>query len=196
MTKHCTSCCKMGAVTSEMLLNVEGAPTAAKVVMEVVGFLLSEVLVADGVNVLVNVLHICHIDLALFIEILFFVCPLYTKALLMGYRAWSGLAAEEEWCGWCLWFYLGIIGKNWCVSRPFPVHASQANDEFFIWIAVFSAMQMQCQKICNTDAPGTKLTTSYIEPCSAHASPKNLKCKSIAETPNLHLHCMALCRKL
>jgi hypothetical protein len=37
MTKHCTSCCETSAVTSEMLLGVEGARKAAKVATEIVG---------------------------------------------------------------------------------------------------------------------------------------------------------------
>ena len=67
-TRHFTSFCKTSAVTSKVLLGLDGTCKAAKVATEVVELLLTEVLYADGVDVL-GVLRICDIHLALFDEL-------------------------------------------------------------------------------------------------------------------------------
>ena len=109
MTKYCTSCCKTSTVTCKMLLNVVGARIASKVATEVVGLLLVEVLVADGVDV-VDVLSVFVISTLPFSKIF---CSFCLSSLHQGFI--DGALAMVPTCsrGRVLWLvslvFLGIV---------------------------------------------------------------------------------------
>jgi hypothetical protein len=52
-------------------------------------------------------------------------------------------------------------------------------------VAEKSATQLRCRFFCNTDAPGTNSTNSYVMPCNANATPKNLQRNCVADAQNL-----------